>query len=139
VIKVDEIVKQLAGLGLPGSILLILAFASSGSNAAIVAVLTAAGGPFGILGGIGLLGLTKVVGDLIANYGIEAIFKAVYSERGKTETLRSLFYEIQDLPICQELKLKLQNHLKSESKKYLPSLRTVNISCVKIENSHALN
>jgi hypothetical protein len=139
VITVNEIVKQLASLGLPGSILLILGFASAGSNAAIVAVLTAAGGPFGILGGIGLLGLTKVIGDVIADYGIEAILKAVYSERSKTETLRSLLYEIQDLPICQEIKIKLQNHLKSESKKYLPSLRTVNISFVKIENSHILD
>jgi hypothetical protein len=136
---VDGIVKQLAGFGLPGSILLILGFASAGSNAAIVAVLTAAGGPFGILGGIGLLGLTKVIGDLIADYGIEGILKAVYSERSKTETLRSILYEIQDLPICQELKIKLQNHLKSESKKYLPSLRTVNISFVKIENSQILD
>ena len=132
----DEIVKKLAGLGFPGIILLILAFASAGSNAAIVAVLTAAGGPFGILGGIGLLGMAKVLSDLMADYGIEAIFKAVYSERSKTETLRSLLYEIQDLPICQELKTKLQNHLKLESKNYLPSLRTVNISFVKIENSH---
>ena len=135
----NEIVKQLASLGLPGIILLILGFASAGSNAAIVAVLTAAGGPFGILGGIGLLGLTKVIGDLIADYGIEGVLKAVYSERSKTETLRSLLYEIQDLPICQELKIKLQNHLKSESKKYLPSLRTVNISFVKIENSQILD
>ena len=135
----NEIVKQLASLGLPGSILLILGVASAGSNATIVAVLTAAGGPFGIVGGIGLLGLTKVVADLIADYGIEAILKAVYSERSKTETLRSLLYEIQDLPICQELKIKLQNHLKSESKKYLPSLRTVNISFVKIENSQILD
>ena len=135
----DGIVKQLAGFGLPGSILLSLGFASAGSNAAIVAVLTAAGGPFGILGGIGLLGLTKVIGDLIADYGIEGILKAVYSERSKYETLRSLLYEIQDLPICQELKIKLQNHLKSESKKYLPSLRTVNISFVKIENSQILD
>ena len=135
----NEIVKHLASLGLPGSILLILGVASAGSNATIVAVLTAAGGPFGIVGGIGLLGLTKVVADLIADYGIEAILKAVYSERSKYETLRSLLYEIQDLPICQELKIKLQNHLKSESKKYLPSLRTVNISFVKIENSQILD
>ena len=135
----NEIVKQLASLGLPGSILLILGVASAGSNATIVAVLTAAGGPFGIVGGIGLLGLTKVVADLIADYGIEAILKAVYSERSKYETLRSLLYEIQDLPICQEIKIKLQNHLKSESKKYLPSLRTVNISFVKIENSQILD
>lgn len=135
----DEIIKRLAGLGLPGIILLILAVASAGSNAAIVSVLTAAGGPFGIVGGIGLLGLVKVIGDMITDYGIEAMIKAVYSERSKTETLRSLLYEIQNLPICQELKLKLQDHLKSESKKYLPSLRTVNTSCVKIEDNHVWN
>jgi hypothetical protein len=139
VITVNEIVKQLASLGLPGSILLILGVASAGSNATIVAVLTAAGGPFGIVGGIGLLGLTKVVADLIADYGIEAILKAVYSERSKYETLRSLLYEIQDLPICEELKMNFQNHLKLESKNYLPSLRTVNISFVKIENSQILD
>ena len=74
----DEIAKKLAGLGLPGVILLILAVTSAGSNAAIVAALTAIGGPFGILGGIGLLGLTTVVGDSVAAYGIEAIIKAVY-------------------------------------------------------------
>lgn len=135
----DEIIKRLAGLGLTGIILLILAVASAGSNAAIVSVLTAAGGPFGIVGGIGLLGLVKVIGDMITDYGIEAMIKAVYSERSKTETLRSLLYEIQNLPICQELKLKLQDHLKSESKKYLPSLRTVNTSCVKIEDNHVWN
>ncbi|GCL35052.1 hypothetical protein SR1949_01440 [Sphaerospermopsis reniformis] len=135
----DEIVKKLAGLGLPGIIILILAVASAGSNAAIAGLLTSVGGPFGIVGGIGLLGLVKVIGDLIADYGIEAIIKAVYSERSKTETLRSLLYEIQNLPICQELKLKLQYHLKSESKKYLPSLRTVNTSSVKIENNHSFN
>lgn len=135
----DNIVKKLAGLGLPGIILLVLAFASAGSNGVIVVVLTAAGGPFGILGGIGLLGLTKVVGDLIADYGIEAILKAVYSERSKTETLRSLIYEIENLPICPDLKLKLQDYLKSASKKYLPSLRTVNASYVKIENNHVIN
>lgn len=132
----DEFVQQLAGLGLPGIILVILAVTSAGKNSAIVAVLTSVGGPFGILGGIGLLGLTKVLGDLIANYGIEGILKTVYSERIKTESLRYLIYEIQDLPICQELKIKLQNHLKLESKKYLPSLKTVNVSFVKIEKGH---
>ena len=134
----DQIVNELAGLSLPGIILLILVVGSGGSNAAIVAALTAAGGSFGIVGGIGLLGITKLVGDLIINYGIEALIKAVYSERIKTEPLRYLIHEIQDLPICQELKIKLQNHLKLESHNYLPSLKTVNISFVKIENGNII-
>ncbi|MEA5528083.1 hypothetical protein VB638_00485 [Dolichospermum sp. UHCC 0684] len=111
----DEIAKKLAGLGLPGVIILILAVTSAGSNAAIVAALTAIGGPFGILGGIGLLGLTTVVGDSVAAYGIEAIIKAVYSERLKTESETLLIKEIEELPISDELKAKLKDHLSSVS------------------------
>ncbi|QYX34018.1 hypothetical protein [Sphaerospermopsis torques-reginae] len=110
----DEIAKKLAGLGLPGIILVVLAVASAGSNAAIVAALTAAGGPFGIVGGIGLLGLVGVVGDTVGAYGIEAILKAVYSERTKNESVRALVKEINDLPISDELKTKLISHVESE-------------------------
>ncbi|MDF5725847.1 MAG: hypothetical protein PUP92_07585 [Rhizonema sp. PD38] len=107
----DEIVKKLAGLGLPGIILVILTAASGGSSAAVAAALTAVGGPFGIVGGIALLGLITVVGDAIAGSGIEAILKAVYAERSKTESVRFLLKEIKDLPITEELKLKLKNQL----------------------------
>ena len=110
----DEIVKKLAGLGLPGIILVILTVTSAGSNAAIVAALTALGGPFGIVGGIGLLGLITVAGDAVAGYGIEAVLKAIYNERSKTESVRFLLKEIQDLPISEELKLKLKNELSPE-------------------------
>ncbi|WP_341528320.1 hypothetical protein WKK05_02925 [Nostoc sp. UHCC 0302] len=110
----DEIVKKLAGLGLPGIILVILTVTSAGSNAAIVAALTALGGPFGIVGGIGLLGLITVVGDTVAGYGIEAVLKAIYNERSKTESVRFLLKEIKDLPISEELKLKLKNELSPE-------------------------
>lgn len=37
----DEIVKKIAGLGLPGIVLLIITVSSAGSNAAIAATLTA--------------------------------------------------------------------------------------------------
>jgi hypothetical protein len=114
----DEIAKKLAGLGLPGIILVVLTVSSAGSNAAIVAALTAIGGPFGIVGGIGLLGLTTLVGDAVAGFGIEAVLKAVYAERSKTESMRLLLKEIKDLPISDELKLKLKNHLNSETSTY---------------------
>jgi hypothetical protein len=110
----DEIVKKLAGLGLPGVILVIITVASGGSSAAVAATLTALGGPFGILGGIALLGLITVVGDAIAAYGIEAILKAIYSERSKTESINSLLQEIKNLPITEELKIKLRNQLSPE-------------------------
>ncbi|MBW4629693.1 MAG: hypothetical protein KME49_30330 [Brasilonema octagenarum HA4186-MV1] len=126
----DEIVKKLAGLGLPGIILVILTATAGGSSAAVAAALTAVGGPFGIVGGIGLLGLITVLGDTIAGYGIEAILKAVYAERSKTESVRFLLKEINDLPISDELKLKLKNHISSETNTYtVPSdePRTVEI------------
>jgi hypothetical protein len=110
----DEIVKKLAGLGLPGIILVILTATLAGSNAAVVAALAALGGPFGIIGGIGLLGLLGVVADTVAGYGIEAVLKAIYRERSKTESLRFLLKEIKDLPISDELKLKLKNELSPE-------------------------
>lgn len=111
--NIDEIAKKLAGLGLPGIILVVLTVASAGSNAAIVAALTALGGPLGILGGIGLLGLVGVVGDTVGIYGFEAILKAVYSERTKNESIRALVKEINDLPISDELKTKLTTHVES--------------------------
>ncbi|MBP5977626.1 hypothetical protein HW132_34195 [Brasilonema sp. CT11] len=126
----DEIVKKLAGLGLPGIILVILTASAGGSSAAVAAALTAVGGPFGILGGIGLLGLITVLGDTIAGFGIEAILKAVYAERTKTESTRFLLKEIEDLPISDELKLKLKNQLTPETNTYtVPSdePRTVEI------------
>ncbi|MCC5645818.1 hypothetical protein LC607_23330 [Nostoc sp. CHAB 5824] len=107
----DEIVKKLAGLGLPGVFLVILTVTTGGSSAAIAAALTALGGPFGIVGGIALLGLITVVGDTVAGYGIEAVLKAIYTERSKTESVRFLLKEIKDLPISEELKLKLKNEL----------------------------
>ncbi|TAE58567.1 MAG: hypothetical protein EAZ87_12990 [Nostocales cyanobacterium] len=113
--NLDEIAKKLGGLGVPGVILVILAITSAGSNAAIVATLTSIGGPFGILGGIGLLGLTSLIGDAASTYGLEAIIKAIYSERKKTESLRLLLKEVQDLPISDELKTKLTEHLNSET------------------------
>ncbi|MEJ6480239.1 hypothetical protein N0Y54_02440 [Nostoc punctiforme UO1] len=100
----DDIVKKLAGLGLPGVILVILTVTTGGSSAAVAATLTALGGPFGIVGGIALLGLVTVVGDTVAGYGIEAILKGIYTERSKTESVIFLFKEIQGLPITEELK-----------------------------------
>ncbi|MBD2521583.1 hypothetical protein [Nostoc sp. FACHB-133] len=107
----DDIVQKLAGLGLPGVILVILTVTTGGSSAAVAATLTALGGPFGIVGGIALLGLVTLVGDTVTGYGIEAILKGIYTERSKTESVIFLLKEIQGLPITEELKLKLKNQL----------------------------
>jgi hypothetical protein len=108
----DEVVKKISALGLPG-VILVIAISVSGmvGTSGIVAALTALGGPFGIVGGLSLLGLTTLVGDTLAGYGIEAVLKSIYTERRKTESVRYLLKEIKDLPITEELKVKLKNEL----------------------------
>ncbi|MEH1922374.1 hypothetical protein [Nostoc sp.] len=132
----DEIVKKLASLGLPGVILVVLTAASGGSSAAVAATLTMLGGPFGILGSIALLGLITVVGDIIAGYGIEAILQSIYAERSKTESVKLLLKEIKDLPITEDLKLKLKSQLYPESITYyekVKTLKTIEIVAVIIQ------
>ncbi|BCL33972.1 hypothetical protein [Nostoc sp. MS1] len=107
----DELVKKIAGLGLPGILFVIATATSGGSVSAVVAMLSALGGPLGLLGGLGLLGLVGVLGEYITSSGIEAILKLVYTERSKTDSVRFLLKEINELPITDELKVKLKEHL----------------------------
>jgi hypothetical protein len=107
----DELVKKIAGLGLPGILFVIATSASGGSVAAVVAMLSSLGGPLGLLGGLGLLGLVGILGEYIGAFGIETILKFIYTERSKTESVRFLLREIQELPITDDLKLKLKHHI----------------------------
>ncbi|MFN6567284.1 hypothetical protein [Dendronalium sp. ChiSLP03b] len=107
----DELVKKIAGLGLPGILFVIATATSGGSVAAVVTMLSSLGGPLGLLGGLGLLGLVGVVGETITGYGIENVLKLIYTERSKTESVRFLLKEIKELPITDDLKLKLKHHI----------------------------
>ncbi|WP_013324778.1 hypothetical protein [Gloeothece verrucosa] len=107
----DEIIKKIAGLGLPGILLVIAIAASGGSSAAAIALIAGLGGPLGIIGGLGLLGLAGVIAEEVTAFGIDAILKNIYTERSKTESVRVLLKEIQDLPITDDLKLKLKHEL----------------------------
>ena len=112
----DEIVKKLAGLGVAG-ILLVIAIATAGSSAGAMALIAGFGGPLGIIGGLGLLGLVGSAGEVVAGYGLEAVVKAIYTERSKTEGARALIKEIEGLPITEDLKTTLKNHLTQKDTK----------------------
>jgi hypothetical protein len=72
------------------------------------------GGPLGLIGGLGVLGLSTIIGDIVTGYGIEALLKTVYLKRRETETQEYLINEVEGLPISQVLKLNLKKAIEVE-------------------------
>lgn len=101
----DELVRKIVALGLPGVILVITMSLTGFTGAAAITAALAMLGPGGMLGGIALLGVTALAADTLSKYGLEEILKAVYTERRKNgESVKSLRKEIRNLPISSDLK-----------------------------------
>ena len=114
-IPIDEVVERIAGLGVPGLVLLV-AMSGSGlfGGAAIVTGLAALGGPFGMIGGIGTVVLSGFIAAAISKYGFENIFRRVIKklrEQGRTE--EEILQKINQYPIAKELKLKLRDYIEN--------------------------
>ena len=109
----DKVVQKLVGLGVPGLVLLVaVSMTGLAGGAAIVAALAALGGPFGMFGGIALLGVAVLVSDAIARYGVEVIFRKVVEglkKNGITE--EEIRRKVQHYPISKGLKKRLLEHL----------------------------
>lgn len=113
----DKIVNQIVALGVPGLVLLVaMAITGWAGAAAITAGLAMLGGPFGMLGGIAVLGILGTISRGLADYGFEAIFTATVEElKKKGKTKYQIENEINSYPISRELKLKIKDYLnKSE-------------------------
>ncbi len=74
----DQVVDKLAALGVP-ALVLVVAMGSTGlaGAAAITTALALLGGPFGMLGGMTLLGAIGLVSKGLASMGQEALFRAI--------------------------------------------------------------
>jgi hypothetical protein len=96
----DEVVKKIAALGLPG-VILVITMAATGFTgaAAITAALAVLGGPAGMLGGIAVLGLTGLITDALAKVSLEDLLTAVYCQRRQTEPHGKLLDEIDSLSL----------------------------------------
>ncbi len=94
----DEVVKKVAALGLPG-VILVITMAATGLTgaAAITAALAFLGGPAGMLGGIAVLGLTGLITDALAEVGLEDLLTAIYCQRRQSEPRGKLLEEIDSL------------------------------------------
>ncbi|BBD70850.1 serine/threonine kinase [Nostoc commune NIES-4072] len=117
----DEVVKKVAALGLPG-VILVITIATTGLTgaAAIIAALAFLGGPAGMLGGIAILGLTSLISNALAKVILESFLISIYSQRRQTEPHTKLLKEIDFLLLFD---LNLKERLKATVKTY-----TVNIA-----------
>lgn len=96
----DELVKKIAALGLPG-VVLIIVMATTGLTgaAAITTALALLGGPAGMLGGIAVLGMTALITDGLAKVGLENLLTAVYCDRRHRAPHGQLLQELDALII----------------------------------------
>lgn len=109
----DKIVSKIAALGVPGLVFLFAVGATGLAGAASITAALAALGPGGMIGGIATLGIMGLISEAIAEYGFDAIFKAVVIELYKRgEDLDSLFIKIDKYPVSKGLKLKLKEKIK---------------------------
>lgn len=109
----DKLVSKIAGLGVPGLVLLVAMSATGFAGAAaITTALAALGGPFGMLGGIALLLLLVLIANGLTKYGFNKIYDAVVKELiRKGETKESILKKIEGYPISKELKRRLKELL----------------------------
>ena len=108
----EKIISKIAGLGIPGLILMVAIEATGLAGAAAITAALAALGPGGMLGGVALLCAAGLVADALAEYGFSAIFEAVIRElyvRGETkDTIRA---KIARYPVSKALKAKLMEEV----------------------------
>ncbi|MFM6059056.1 MAG: hypothetical protein ACKPBT_12980 [Microcystis aeruginosa] len=111
--ELDNIIKKVAGAYLASAII------------AVIVLIVTLGQPFVVFLGIGAMGLVTVLGDAIAQYGIEAVLNAFYTERSKKESLETLLTEIDSLPLTDDLKLKTKKHLTEHQEQTVKQPETV--------------
>ncbi|WP_075831771.1 hypothetical protein [Deinococcus marmoris] len=102
----DKIIDKIAALGIPGLILLVMISISGFAGAAaITSSLAILGGPFGMLGGIAVLGIIGLISRSITKYGFENLLMATAMrliEKGHTR--EEVIEAINRLLISRDLK-----------------------------------
>ena len=104
----DQIIKKVAGLGVPGLVFLVAIELTGLAGAAALTAALAALGPGGIIGGVMTLCVLGLIADGIAEYGFDAIAKGVIRELYcKGESKESIKAKISKYPISSKLKSNL--------------------------------
>lgn len=104
----DQIIKKIAALGVPGLVFMVAIEFSGLVGAAALTTALAALGPGGIVGGVMTLCVLGVIADGIVEYGFDAIVKGVLKElycRG--ESKEGIKEKVSKYPISSKLKSNL--------------------------------
>ena len=115
-IPLDKVAEIIAGLGVPGLILLVVMAATPYFGAAATTTSLAAIGPFGMLGGIAALLVLAFIAQALAKLGFEQVFPAVLNNLKKRgETIEEILEKINGYPISIGLKAKLREFIEKYS------------------------
>ena len=103
----DRIVNKIAGLGVPGIMLMVAISMTGLSGAAAITAALALLGPGGMLGGIAFLLLAGAITSALTEFGFDALFKAVIKKLYKNgETKETIRRKIEKGPWSKKLKAK---------------------------------
>lgn len=111
-IPLDKVASMIAGIGVPGLILVVAVGATGLAGAAAITAGLAALGPGGMVGGVLALCGSGVLASAVAEYGLDAILGAVVRElveRG--ETVESILLKIDRYPVSAKQKAALRERL----------------------------
>jgi hypothetical protein len=104
--KLDKAVSFLAELGVPG-LVLVVALSASGfvGAAAVTTALATLGGPLGMLGGIGVVGMLALASAEMSRVGSRRFIAAVVARLPQNGgTIGSILLRVKRYPISEELK-----------------------------------
>lgn len=104
----ERVVSKIAGMGVPGLVLLVAINATGLSGAAAITTALAAVGPGGMIGGVACLLAVALIWDGLTEWGFDALFTGVVRELYVNgETKDSIQHKISRYPISKKLKRKL--------------------------------
>ncbi|MCG9127596.1 hypothetical protein JT359_08365 [Candidatus Poribacteria bacterium] len=115
-INLDRAAEVIAGLGVPGLILMSMIAASPWVGAPAITASLAAIGPFGMVGGIATLGILVFITRAFTKFGLREFFQAVFIKLlDKGKTIEEIIQEIERYPISKELKARLREFIREYS------------------------
>lgn len=103
----DTVVNKIAGIGVPGMMLLVAISMTGLTGAAAITAALALLGPGGMIGGVMTLIVAGTIASALSEYGFDALFKSVVRKLYKNgETKGSIIGKIKKGPWSAKLKAK---------------------------------